>query len=358
MYIICHVIYRYVYIYIYVCVNIYTYIHIPYIFLSSGAGTAFTQVSINVDGQDVLVKLEFDPFAKRFKLRMPELSSKWCWAGEVDEKAELHMRSGIAVIMHPAKHSMLRLLNFIEKAPWHGDDYKINVRQHMQSLEDAPKANVDSTSTPNGKCERTRQPQLSPPKTSACSSNEGMTLDRRCVMCMENLLASEKHHTFNCGHQCHFACLQDYLSKHPKFKPELGCPLCVEEDHAEHNDDNDDDFPGDLCTLDANEIDETLETDLTEVLPPEYDNSVQPKRQRTLTQTQLDMIEERREEAMRRKRQKGITNGTLGNSGNITPQRRGALQDETQLDGTQDMPIEDDADAMMEPSASSSRTKQ
>ena len=332
------------------CLCIYIYIHIPYIFLSSGGCTPFTQVTVQWKGQDVLVKLELDPVAKRFKMRMPDISSdRWCWAGEVDEKAELHVRMGTPVLTHPAKKSTLKLLNFLMVAQWYDDTNTINVQQSMQqcrmpALEDAPQANVDLTTTPDGKPGRTRQPQVSPPKTSAHSSNiienAAMTLKSRCVMCMEELQPSQKHHAFNCGHKCHIPCLQDYMSNNPKFNPEDACPLCLEEDHAEH-DDTDDFQPCDFGTLDADEFDDTLETDVLPALPPEYDNSVQPKRQRELTQDQLDRISERREEAMRRKRQRDITNGTLGNPGNITPQRREALQDGTHLDDTQDMPIQE-----------------
>ena len=101
-------------IYIYMCLCIYIYINIPYIFLSSGGGTPLTHVRVQLCGKDVLVKLELDPVAKRFKMRMPDISSdRWGWAGEVDEKAELHVRMGTPVLTHPAKKSTLKLLNFL-----------------------------------------------------------------------------------------------------------------------------------------------------------------------------------------------------------------------------------------------------
>jgi len=278
-----------------------------------------TQVKVQWCGQDVLVKLELDPFAKRFKMTMPEISNKWCWAGEVDEKVELHVRMGTPVLIRPPKKSFQILHSFLLKAVWY---------EHFESLcrpslppkwEVAPKANVDL-----------KKPQVTFPKTSVHSIFQtGMTVDEMGAMFAEALLAKHKHNI-----------LQASLSKRPKFNPEDVCPLCPEEDHAEH-DDTDDFQLSDLNTLDADEFDNTLETDVLPALPPEYDNSVQPKRQRELTQDQLDRISERREEAMRRKRQREITNGTLGNPGNITPPRREALQDGTHLDDTQDMPIQE-----------------
>ena len=293
--------------------------------MSSGSCTPFTQVTVQWKGQDVLVKLELDPVAKRFKMRMPDISSdRWCWAGEIDEKAEIHVKLRTPVLIHPAKHGLggmhLQILHsFLLKAVWYAPPNQCRPRPCCPPMwEVAPKANVDL-----------KKPQATFPNTSVHSILNGMTVDEMRAMCMEVLLAKHKHNI-----------LQDSLSKLPKFNLEDACPLCPEEDHAEH-DDNDDDFPCKLCTLDADEIDDTLETDLLPALPPEYDNSVQPKRQRELTQDQLDRISERREEAMRRKRQRDITNGTLGNPGNITPQRREALQDGTHLDDTQDMPIQE-----------------
>ena len=246
IYIICHVIYIYRCVYIYICLCI--YIHIPYIFLSSGVGTPFTQVTVQWKGQDVLVMLEFDPVAKRFKMRMPEISNKWCWAGEVDEKVELHVSMGTPVLIRPPKKSFQRLHSFLLKAVWY-EHFKSLCRPSLPpKWEVAPKANVDL-----------KKPQVTFPKTSVHSIFQtGMTVDEMGAMFAEALLAKHKHNI-----------LQASLSKRLKFNPEDVCPLCPEEDHAEH-DDNDDDFPCDLGILDADEIDDTLETDLLPVLPPEY----------------------------------------------------------------------------------------